>query len=911
MYTNNKLAKSIRLALMFSGASLALTGVASAQDTSAAEQDEADKAQERIQVTGSRIKRSDLEGDLPVTVIDRDTIDMSGDMSISDLLRDTSFNSAGSSRPESGSSAQGVSTVNMRGLGASRTLVLIDGRRLTMSPSTGSSQDMNSIPIGAVERIEILTDGASAIYGSDAIGGVINVITRKDYNGAQVTLGQGSVSVPNDGGDREQGSVLFGSSSSETQLLGGISWNKREIVYERDFPWVTPGSSSSANNWQSLDNPNNHWGMSDKIDEETGELIPNKPPLIGIPGGCNDPNFSESIISGQPRCQYNFNATNANEASSQNESLFLKATHQLNNDWSIFANANISETESFGRYAPAPDRNGKYPGLDEVPVDSYNNPTNPNAWFYDPNNPNAVAFDYDLVGPNVPVEIRHRFAAMGNRDRTVTNNNKDFVVGFNGFIGQQEVEFGWRRARNNSTQIGNGYLAANTAWTNVIDFNPGYCADGSFDPANCRFGYDLQNPSSNPEEVLSAGVVTTSRISDFNIDEYFANTSFDVMDTDAGMIAAFVGFEHRKEDYADKYDSQSEAGLVGGSAGNSAGGGRTVNAAFFEVLVPVTHDFELNFAGRYDRYSDFGGAFAPKASFRWQLADGLVWRGSWGEGFRAPSLDILTQKTSYSASSVNDAATCVILAGDPEESCQVDSYFKANPDLQPEDSTQISTGLSYDITDDFNVTVDYYSIEIDDRIRQFSAQYLIDAELAGDPVPDGLSVVRDNTGAITEVIAGYGNDGSFETSGLDIKATARFDFGSAGSLMSKLQLSHTFDFSVDGGRNMIEDIGRPRQRATWSNAYNIGAFNLGYSLNMIGSTAEETIDGEQLGHVGSYITHDVQVNYSTPWESRLTVGVQNLFEKVPALVDFGGRDYNFELYDGYGRVMYVRFQQNF
>ena len=194
MHTNNKLAKSIRLALMFSGASLALTGVASAQDTSAAEQDEADKAQERIQVTGSRIKRSDLEGDLPVTVIDRDTIDMSGDMSISDLLRDTSFNSAGSSRPESGSSAQGVSTVNMRGLGASRTLVLIDGRRLTMSPSTGSSQDMNSIPIGAVERIEILTDGASAIYGSDAIGGVINVITRKDYNGAQVTLGQGSVS---------------------------------------------------------------------------------------------------------------------------------------------------------------------------------------------------------------------------------------------------------------------------------------------------------------------------------------------------------------------------------------------------------------------------------------------------------------------------------------------------------------------------------------------------------------------------------------------------------------------------------------------------------------------------------------------------------------------------------------------
>src|SRR5690554_3819117 len=187
MYTNNKLAKSIRLALMFGATATAMTGIASAQDQE--QEEEAAERVERIQVTGSRIQRTDMEGALPVTVIDRQSIELSGEISAADLIRNTTFNSAGSFRPQSGSSAQGVSQVNMRGLGASRTLVLVDGRRLTMSPSTGSSQDLNSIPMGAIERIEILSDGASAVYGSDAIGGVINVITRRDFNGVELSIG--------------------------------------------------------------------------------------------------------------------------------------------------------------------------------------------------------------------------------------------------------------------------------------------------------------------------------------------------------------------------------------------------------------------------------------------------------------------------------------------------------------------------------------------------------------------------------------------------------------------------------------------------------------------------------------------------------------------------------------------------
>lgn len=893
MYTNNKLAKSIRLALMFGGASLAFSGSAIAQDQS--EDEQAEEAQERITVTGSRIKRTDLEGAVPVTVIDREAIDLSGDISVADIIRNTTFNSVGSFRPQSGSSAQGVSQVDLRGLGASRSLVLVDGRRLTMSPSTGSSQDLNSIPIGAVERIEILSDGASAVYGSDAIGGVINVITRKDYNGAQLTLGMGEVSIPSEGGDREQGSVLFGSSDASTQVLGGVSWNSREIVYENAYPWVVPGSSTYGNNWRST---------------VTGAFQ-------GIPSGCTEENYIPTTIGGAPRCQYNFNATNANEASSANESLFIKARHQINNDWAFYSNASVAETESFGRYAPAPDSNIFYDGL-TTPADSYNNPTNPNAWIYDPNNPNATTYDPSLVGPNIPVWFYHRFAAMGNRDTTVTNKNKDFILGFEGMLGDMEVDFGYRRVRNNTTEIGNGYLAAQTAWTFVNEFNPGYCDNGSFNPTNCRYGYDLQFPSQNPDNVLAGGVVTTSRISDFDIDEYYANTSFDVTETNAGMIQAFVGFEHRKERYADRYDSQSEAGLVGGSAGNSAGGGRTVNAAFFEVLVPVTYDFELNFAGRYDRYSDFGGNFSPKVSFKWSISDDIIWRGSYGEGFRAPSLDILTQKTSFSADFIFDERTCTVLAGDPNAQCQTNAFYIANPDLSAENSTQFATGFAVNLTDDISMAIDYYNIEIDDRIRSFSSQNLIDALDAGDPIPAGLGVVRDANGVITEVTAGFGNEGTLGTSGFDFNIRANWDFADMGSLTQNLQVGHILDYSIDDGRNLVRDLGVPRNRLNFNNTYTFNDFTFAWNLSLIGDTYTDTVadangaDGVlRTGHLGSWVTHDLQATYNTAWDNSFTLGVQNAFEKLPTLEPYGGRDYNYGLYNGWGRVFYVRFQQNF
>ncbi|RUO19350.1 TonB-dependent receptor [Aliidiomarina iranensis] len=943
MYTNSKLAKSIRLALMFGASATAMTGVASAQEQE--EEEEAAERVERIQVTGSRIQRADMEGALPVTVIDREAIDLSGEISAADLIRNTTFNSAGSFRPQSGSSAQGTSAVDMRGLGSSRTLVLVDGRRLTMSPSTGSSQDLNAIPIGAIERIEILSDGASAVYGSDAIGGVINVITRRDFNGVELTVGGGEVSVPSEGGDRENGSLVFGSSSDTTSIIGGVSWNNREIVFENAYPWTQSGSSVYGNNFVPAGNGGGFWGQAldedgnprfvlDEDGNPTATPVFASAPIMAVPGGCGEENFFGISVTTNPdgtttrpdgvvseRCQYNFNATNANEASSSNESLFVKLRHDINDDWTVYSNANIAKTNSFGRYAPAPDSNGFYAGL-ATPVDSLNNPTNPDAWFYDTvNNPNAVAYDQNVVGPEQAVFFYHRFAAMGNRDSTVDNENIDFLVGAEGRVGMFDLDFGARRVRNKTVEIGDGYLAATTAWGNVNNFNP-YCDDGTYD-IECQTGYNIQTPSANPDSVLAAGVVTTSRISQFNIDEMYASAGFDIFEIGGGMVQGFVGVETRDEYYEDNYDSQSEAGLVGGSAGNSAGGGRSVDAAYFEVLMPVTYDLEVSLAGRFDDYSDYGSDFSPKVSFRWQPIPELLVRGSYGEGFRAPTLDILTQLTSFSADSVRDPATCAILSGDADAECQINAFYIANPDLSSEQSEQLAFGVAYQPLEWLNFTVDYYDIEISNRIRQFSSQNLIDRERAGDPVPDGLGVTRADDGRITRIDAGFGNEGTLSTSGVDFNVRTDFDLGAFGTISNNLQMSRILDYSTDGGRNIVKDPGLPEDRITMQNQWNYGDFNVAWNINVIGTQFTDVeADGNggviRTGNWGTWTTHDLQFNYNTPWNGRITVGAQNAFEKLPKIdvvngpeYGFDGRGYNFNLYTANGRYTYVRYTQRF
>ncbi|PZO08681.1 MAG: TonB-dependent receptor [Lysobacteraceae bacterium] len=882
----NQLSGAIRFALLAGAASTFAAVPAFAQET-----EDSAATLDTIEVTGSRIKRADVEGALPITVINRAQIDASGEVSVADYLRGTTFNSFGSIRPQSGSSAQATAGISLRGLGSGRTLVLIDGRRAPVAAATGSFQDINAIPLAAVERIEILSDGASAIYGSDAIGGVVNIITRKDFNGVEVTYGVGSPTL--DGGDTEQGSIIFGSASERGRLLGGISLDKRDIVFQRSRPWSSGGTSSFGNNIQT---------------GRTGGFLRHPTNGSRFPGfNCTTNGFFTLSSGPTGRCAYDFTFVAADEAAIKNQSTFLRGDYQINDNWTTYLNAQVSRVQSFGRYAPVPSSPwlGGSNGIALLP----GSPSHPAVLF--PGDPFYAA----LAGQTL--YVRHRFAALGNRDNSIENGLYDFTYGFQGRIGAVDLDFGVRTSESKAIELGRNYVLATSAQAAV---NNGT--------------YLIQNPFATAPNIARSLIVTVNRESTTKMREAFASASFDLFEMGGGTAAMAVGTEYREENWEDIYDSLSAAGVVSGSAGNSAFGERSVKAAFFEVLFPIIDTFEVTLAGRFDEYSDYGNDFAPKIAMRWQPLDSLTLRASYGQGFRAPTLDIVGQQPAFGADGIADPRTCIAFGQAAGCQTQVTSYTIANPNVLSEQSTQYSLGLAWDATDWLSLTLDHYNIKIDDQLAFFSTGALA-ACLAGTTTfcPPGVSALPANlsppqpglglgvarsptTGEILYSQIGYANLGTIETNGLDLSVRTSFDGGAWGEFGNLLQVSYVNSYEVNGGE-LIGSEGAPEFRASLQNTWSKGDFSAAWNINMIDSTSSTAADaGYTVGYaqtVSSFVTHDVQATWSAPWNGRLTLGVNNLLNRGPSLDDLndGGRGFDFGLYDGYGRVTYMRYSQSF
>ncbi|ADV26596.1 TonB-dependent receptor [Pseudoxanthomonas suwonensis 11-1] len=826
-----------------------LAGVVAAPAAFAQEGEEA-KTLDRIEVTGSRLKRADIEGAVPVIVIDRASIDATGDVSVADVLRDSTFASFGNFKPQSGSSAQSLASVDLRGLGSGRTLVLIDGRRAPTNPMSASSgADVNAIPLAAVERIEILSDGASAVYGSDAIGGVVNIILRKDFNGAELRYGYGQTKV--EGGDLEDASAVFGITNDRGRLIGGASKSSRGMVFTRDqIGGQGLGVSVYGNNWY---NP------------ETGTIS-------AVPGFDCSGTFWQ-----QPngRCSFDFNSVAANDASVDNTSVFVRGDYQINDDWTVFMTATNTRVETFGRYAPVP-------GV---------------VWASD-NTVNDI-----IKGDGLPTYFYHRFAAAGNRDNYTTANNADYLVGFQGQLSDTiSVEFGARRTNYSYDENGYGYIIQSLA-NQAIDAGD----------------YLLTDPYGASQDTLNSFTATIGRNSFFKSKEYFANINFDLFEMGGGVSNAVFGIEYRDEQFEDLYDSLSQAGVVLGSSGGASGGGRTVKSAYAEWLLPFTSTFDITLAGRYDKYSDYGSDFSPKIAARWQPLENLTLRASYGQGFRAPGLDILTQARSFSAEPVQDPQTCAWagIGADCDggnDEVQVDTYFIANPNLGSEHSDQWSVGVVYDPVDWLDLSLDYYNIKIEDNIRSYSGQDIVDSDL--DPgtygeIPAGLGIIRDPvTGRITEITAGYGNSGQLETDGIDFRANTDFDLGGWGRLQNRLTVSYINKYEeIDAVGNAIDWAGRlgyPDLRSTLSNDWSWGDWGLAWNINYI--EGQEEPNGT---NVGGYATNDVQVSWSAPWNAKISLGAINIGDRYPELVGYDGRPWNFYLYDAYGRTVYFRYTQTF
>ncbi|NBP09627.1 MAG: TonB-dependent receptor [Betaproteobacteria bacterium] len=811
-------------------------------------------AQGTVEVTGSRIKRVDAEGAVPVTVITREQIESSGVTSVAEVMRNVTFAAAGNFRPQSGSSAQAWASIDLKGLGSGRTLVLIDGRRAPKGPMVATAADMNSIPLGAVERIEILTDGASAVYGSDAIAGVVNIITRKDFEGFQYSFGYTNPSNP--GGERREGSVLFGTSGKDGRVLAGISYNERGMVYTRDRVWGTDkGVSSYGNNYVTSKG------------------------LIAVPGACTDKDF---WLTSSNTCSFDFNSRAADEAQIKNASLFARGEYKVNKDWSLYANTGVTRVESFGRYAPTP-----------------------GAVVLSATSPNNIASQVDPSLAGKSVTLRHRFAAAGNRDTNTDSNIYDMLLGTQGQIGSVAIDAGFRWTDYQYLELGRNYIVTAIA---TQFMNSG--------------AYNIFKPSANSADVLNSIKATIGRDSNFKIAEVYGTATVPLMKMAGGQVQLLLGGERRFEQYQDQYDSLSEGGQILGSAGNSAGGTRGVTSMFSEALLPVASGVEVSLAARHENYSDYGSSNAPKASLRWKLSNNLLLRGSVGAGFAAPSLDKITQKESFSAESVIDPRTYIAFGGAASQAStrqvQVDTYYIANPKLAAEKSKNLSLGFVWDVVPQLSIKADVWKIDVSDKIAQITAQGIINRSNGTDPraIPAGLGVTRNAvTGAIERIQAGYGNEGEIGLRGVDLTATARYKL--LGKDIDQRLTWSRMNSYVDDGDEIAGTAGLPKDRVVLSTKIPVmPKMDFFWYANYIGPHGDAEAGTRYSGHT----SQDVQLIWDTPIKGgRVSVGVVNLTGWYPCkdgigsanCIPYDGRNFNFYLYDSYGRQPYVRFTQRF
>ncbi len=904
MKERNPIRDAVKIALSAGfAASVASAPVAFAQTDDVAEQD-------KVTVTGSRIQRVDLETAQPVTTINREDIDASGEISVAEVLRGSTFNSFGSFRQSSGSSAQSQSTVSLRGLGAARTLVLLNGRRMSGSPTfgAGSAANLNVIPIGAVERIEVLRDGASAVYGSDAIGGVVNIIMRKDFEGLTLNAGMGRPTQ--DGGDEESYGLVGGVTSGKGNITFSLDHAEQGIIFNGDRDFSAVGTSSFG------------FPGSLFVNGPGGESLGTFPDPR-CPTALGDADNPASVIgSGGTLCRYNYAGVSANEASLTRDSFFVNTTYEVTDNIGFFAQGIFTKTDSFGRYAPTPQVGGPI-FLPTMSAANPNNPTNPafatNASGNDLTglqtltdaNGNVFTGPFDL-------SIFYRNVPGGFRDSLVENTLIDGLVGLEGsndWFGGTEWEIGLQNSRQTNKDTSKG-LAIRTRLQSAID-------DGSYD----IFGVN------GPTDPAVAGTFVHEGFHDeeTRITSLDGSLSFDAFQMANGAVPIAVGFEYRDEKFDQNYDGLQNAGAVDGSAGGQdIGGARSVLGVFFEGVVPVLDNLDLSVKGRFDSYNDFGTAFTPQVGIAFRPIDSLLLRVNYGEGFRAPSMSQLYSGLAQSFNGAIDVTRCAAAipaavdaegnivaanipatapANSPCFSTQYQNLSGGNPRLEAEEADTFSAGFVYNITDDAYLNLDYFNIELEKGIGTIPLQDTLRTEFVNGGSP---LVTRNANGSINTIAANNQNIAGIKREGVDLEAGYSFSMGDLGDFDTQLNITYTLLAETDtgAGQGFVEPAGV--FQPDWRGALNLNWRRGDVSATLNGNYIDATAFPDGSASLSSWTTWDLQVAYATPWNGRIVAGARNILDNDPPL-DINGLSnpfYTNALHDIYGRVPYIRYEQD-
>ncbi|MGH1471789.1 MAG: TonB-dependent receptor [Cellvibrionaceae bacterium] len=845
------------------------------------------------QVTGSRIKRLDFEGSSPVDIITEKEIASRGVQTISEYLKFIPAVSGNSTSTAVSNGGDGTATITLRGLPASNTLVLINGRRTSNSGLAGNSVDLNSIPLVAVERIEVLKDGASSIYGSDAIAGVVNIILKRRASGVLIDQYYGQTSR----GDQEtfNTNILSGFSTDNTDFMFSASHFDQKGIFSGDR-YVSKNADGRSQG--GVDNRSSATPFS-RI------TLPNGDVFI-LQDALSDPQDIASYRSATKEDLYNYREETSSLSPSTRSAVNVSAAHLISENTELILQVGVIKTEATVTFAPQPIFTGFE--NEEIIIGS-DNPFNP--------------FGVDIT------DIRRRIVELGPR----IQKSNEFGKRLNFQIEKSASNFHWDAAinlnRTKAEKKANGLadiqkIKESLSSACVLNIE---CAQldlfgppGSIDEAQLHFIRSHQK------------IEGSSKLSEFSLN---GDTIVDILNISAIGLAG--GISIREEVAELTSNNELETGIFFTDSKES----RRVSEVYIEATIPLikntlmAYQLDFDIASRYSKYSDFGETNNPKFGLRYRPIKNLLLRNTYSKGFRAPSLDQLYQTESNSYDLLQDPCSMIdnvgVLAGCAQQSDPTRQQFLTvtggNKLLLPEKSINKTFGLVWtpEIKGNLTMSFDWFQIDLDDVIDA-RAQYIIDQNAQSNLFPS--QVIRDAQGNIITVYATNLNVGSLQVKGADTTIRyqlpntrfGHFIFSTNGSYMhsyrqqsnptsQRIDIAGQFSDSASDGQGAIPEW-KINTGVSWSN----NEWEVNYNINYIEDLSERIPESTQTRKIDSWITHSIQIKYSPKKLSGLniTLGIDNVFDDPPPFsVSAFNDNFDQRTYEIKGKSLYGRFSYQF
>ncbi len=881
---------------------------------------------DKIEVTGSRIKRTDVEAAMPVTIIQKAEIEAQGITSAEQLLQQLNIASSGPDSLAANSGVappgtrgnNGVSGANLRGQGADATLVLLNGRRVAAHGLAGQVVDLNSIPFAAIERVEVLRDGASAVYGTDAIGGVINFITRNNYQGITLTAG---ADVTEEGG----GNIFHGSLLGGWGDLDNDRWNVWAAVNVKQNKILRGNQRDFVNSFQADRglSPDTRGTPFANIVTGTGSMIGGglKDPVTGLtkttintlrlPGGAGCVNGGDMMgdygdkIWASPGasfgCAWDYGRARTIQQPVDTVQGIGRATFKVGDNHEFFAEfmgSKVTSKRQFEAQQITTSINASATQLDAYELNANTKAT------YD-----AIynqLHDYFGNQANLvygsPIAYRWRCEVCGPRQIETTTKAYRALLGMTGSLGSWDYNIGLSRAQSKAESVtASGYYYTpqlKAALKNGV-LNP-FLMPGQ---SQSQAAYDALAAADASGLQIYEGTSTTT-----TFDASFSGSLGFRLWSDNDVQAA-AGVDVRREEYEFGGPAEWVAGNayvfgVPGDASNyMSPKQRNVKAVFAEVNLPVVDSLEVNLAVRHDRYDGFGGTTNPKYSFKWQPMDWLVFRGSYSTGFKVPDFAKLFRgitESQYTGLDLADPATCPKGQYNPDvpncsEQIRPDIITGGNPNLKPEEAEQRSIGFVIAPNGNFNVSVDWWEIERTNTIR---SGFNLSTMTANYPLY-ASNFIRDSAGKIIAIDQRYINTGGTLTRGIELDSNVRGDLAGGtwnvhlnGNYLDTFR-TKTFD-SLPYSDNLVGEYERYYNLPIrWKHTVSAGwargdwahtltqVYRGGYKDWKPGGIVNGYNPPAWDGNVDAYITY----NYSLTWTGmenlKATFGIRNLLNTDP------------------------------